>query len=179
MSEHYINDSSFGMADQVQVWVGHVADCMEPDPGKPEVGQTYTRLEPGRPKQQQQQQQRRKQQQAAAASRSRVARHATRCKPGWSRPYIVAQADPSRTERNTLQICTKQDLQRWAGPEQTDLASKLRNANPHPPQRTGVATAEDKTGPQTLCGVAITGRNKPLFRVFLARVLPGSKSPAP
>ncbi len=85
MSEHYIED--FGIADQAQVWVGHTTDCTEPDPGMPEPGgpsltrteqtstrcrsarnQTYTRLEPRRPKQQQQQQQRRQQQQAAAAA---------------------------------------------------------------------------------------------------------------
>jgi hypothetical protein len=69
------------------------------------------------------------------------------------------------------------DAQRWARLEQTDLASKmLLNANSHPPQRIGVATAEDKTGPQTLCGVTVKGGNKLPLRVFLARA-PGSKSP--
>ena len=94
---------------------------------------------------------------------------------GWTRP---GRTDPNRTERNTLQLCTELDPQRWAGPEQTDLASKMLNANPHPPQRTGVATAEDKTGPQTLCGVTVTGGNKLPLRVFLACALPGSKNPA-
>jgi hypothetical protein len=76
--------------------------------------------------------------------------------------------DPSRMERNTLQICTEPDLQRWVGPERTDLASEMLNANPHPPQRTGVTTAEDKNGPHTLCGVAYTGGNKHRHSVFLA-----------
>jgi hypothetical protein len=87
-----------------------------------------------------------------------VERRPTRCKPSWSRTYIVGLirpgwTDPSRMERNALQICTEPDLQRWAGPEWTYLASKMLNANPRPPQRTGLAhlaTAEDKTGLQTL-----------------------------
>jgi hypothetical protein len=93
-----------------------------------------------------------KQQQRAGAE-WRVSPHAV--SPGGAgltlcrtRPGLT---DPSRMERNTLQICTEPDLQCWAGPERTDLASKMLNANPCPPQRTGVATAEDKTGPQTLC----------------------------
>ena len=34
-----------------------------------------------------------------------------------------------------------------------DLESEMLNVSPQPPQRTGVETAEDKTGPQTQYGV--------------------------
>ncbi len=90
-------------------------DCTEPEPGGTEPGgpsptqtvrtpkrcgsarnRTHTRLEPGRPKQLQQQRRRRQQQQAAAASRSRVACLPARCKPGWSRTYIVP--NPARAD---------------------------------------------------------------------------------
>ncbi len=52
-----------------------------------------------------------------------------------------------------LWTCTEPDLQRWIGPEQTDLESKMLNINPYPLQRNGVAIPEGTTGPQTLCGV--------------------------
>ena len=41
----------------------------------------------------------------------------------------------------------------WAAAGRIDSDSGLLNVNPHPPQRTGVATAEDETGPQTLMEV--------------------------
>ena len=41
----------------------------------------------------------------------------------------------------------------WAAAGRIDSDSELLNVNPHPPQRTGVATAEDETGPQTLMEV--------------------------
>lgn len=41
----------------------------------------------------------------------------------------------------------------WAAAGRIDSDSELHDVNPQPPQRTGVTTAEDETGPQTLIEV--------------------------
>jgi hypothetical protein len=122
---------------------------------------------------------------AAAASRSRAERvHfgrsvAPRCKPGRSRTYTVGQ-DPG----GLIRVGRSGKSAPGAGPTQagagrTDSESELLNVNPHPPQRTGVATAEDKTGPQTLYGGKYAlrqGGSKTPLRVFLAYALQNSAS---